>query len=532
MVDSSSQEGEGKKKTTEITTFPVPFTLGEIKTNNTINTNASSKPSKELIINQALKFHSQGNISEAARLYQYFINQGCNDHRVFSNYAGILQGIGKLGAAEISLRKAIEIKPDFAEAHSNLGTILKDIGNLQEAELSTRKAIKLKPDFAEAYSNLGNILKDQGTLQEAELSTRKAIELNPDFADAHLNLGDILCNLGKLQEAELSTRKAIELNPDSADAHLNLGNILCDLGKLKELILLSKSTLKSKSINEGYKLSALLRITIANLLGGDFSETYLNINKTNELINQGVVNILKDKRNRKHTSTFSKFITSLYPLLKKENNNSNLERIPHLGESHCLSFSHQTLSISSQIKKIQPVLITGAKAWHFANNKYNQWKDSLTQQIKNHTYSDEVFISFGEIDCRKDEGILAYAIKNNKDIFEVCENTINGYLDYMEEILSPSYSRRYYFGIPAPTKTKPLLDESDQKIIEIIKKYNSLLKKEVLSRDSYFLDIYTLTSTKDGENNNLYMCDTTHLSPQCLSILFNSHLYKPESVSQ
>ena len=114
----------------------------------------------------------------------------------------------------------------------------------------------------------------------------------------------------------------------------------------------------------------------------------------------------------------------------------------------------------------------------------------------------------------------------------ICENTINGYLDYMEEILSPSYSRRYYFGIPAPTKTKPLLDESDQKIIAIIKTYNSLLKKEVLSRDSYFLDIYTLTSTKDGGNNNLYMCDKTHLSPQCLSILFKSHLYKPESVLQ
>ena len=57
-------------------------------------------------------------------------------------------------------------------------------------------------------------------------------------------------------------------------------------------------------------------------------------------------------------------------------------------------------------------------------------------------------------------------------------------------------------------------------------------KQEVLSRDSYFLDIYALTSTKDGENNNLYMCDKTHLSPQCLSILFQSHLYKPEGVIQ
>ena len=65
-MNSSSQEGKEKKMVNEIKTFPVPFALEEIKTNITINTNSPSKPSKEQIINQAFKFHSQGNISEAA----------------------------------------------------------------------------------------------------------------------------------------------------------------------------------------------------------------------------------------------------------------------------------------------------------------------------------------------------------------------------------------------------------------------------------------------------------------------------------
>ena len=60
----------------------------------------------------------------------------------------------------------------------------------------------------------------------------------------------------------------------------------------------------------------------------------------------------------------------------------------------------------------------------------------------------------------------------------------------------------------------------------MIKQYNSLLKKEVLSRGSYFLDIYNLTSNKNGENNRIHMCDKTHLSPKCLSILFENYLYK------
>ena len=40
-------------------------------------------PSKEQIINLAIKFHVEGNISEASNYYQYFIKQGFEDERVF-----------------------------------------------------------------------------------------------------------------------------------------------------------------------------------------------------------------------------------------------------------------------------------------------------------------------------------------------------------------------------------------------------------------------------------------------------------------
>ena len=90
-MNGSDQKGEGKKKVNEIKTFPVPFALGEIKENITINTNTPSKPSKEQIINQAIQFHLKGNIPEAAKYYQYFINQGFKDCRVFSNYGNILR---------------------------------------------------------------------------------------------------------------------------------------------------------------------------------------------------------------------------------------------------------------------------------------------------------------------------------------------------------------------------------------------------------------------------------------------------------
>ena len=485
------------------------------------------KLSKKEIINQAFKLHSQGNIVEATKCYEYLIDTGFKEYSVFINYGIILKSQGKLKEAELSLRKAIEIKPDSAETYYNLGNTLREIGNLKEAEISTRKAIELKPDLAVAYSNLGGILKNLDKLKEAEISTRKAIELKPNLAIAYSNLGAILRIMGKLNEAEISTRKAIELKPDIAETYSKLGIILRDLGKSHEMIILSKSLLKLKSIDKGDKLQASLEIAITNLLQGDFSETLLNLNKTNKLIREGGLNFIKNKLNKKQISVYTRFISLLYPQLEKKYHNPKSKRIPHIGESHCLSFSHQTICISSEINKIQPVLIRGGKAWHFAEEKHNQWKDSLIQQISNHTYSKNIFISFGEIDCRKDEGILSYAIKKEKNISEICHKTINSYLNYMEKILSQNYTKRYYFGVPAPMKKKESYSELDFQRIKLIKNYNLFLKKEVLSRGSYFLDVYALTSNNDGENNNLHMCDDIHLSPQCLSILFKKNLHEP-----
>ena len=140
-MNRSTPEEERNKKLTKVTTFPVPFAVGEIKEN---ITNTPSKPSKEQIINQAFKFHSQGNIEEAAKCYQDFIKKGVKDHIVFSNYGVILKNLGKLEASEIFTRKAIKINPEYPEAHANLGNILRDLGKSEEARLCSEKIMSLK----------------------------------------------------------------------------------------------------------------------------------------------------------------------------------------------------------------------------------------------------------------------------------------------------------------------------------------------------------------------------------------------------
>ena len=68
--------------------------------------------------------------------------------------------VRKFDEAEISFRRAIELKPGLAEAHGNLGIALHQQRRLDEAEACYREAIAIKPDYAEAHNDLGRNLEN------------------------------------------------------------------------------------------------------------------------------------------------------------------------------------------------------------------------------------------------------------------------------------------------------------------------------------------------------------------------------------
>ena len=153
-----------------------------------ITSRNKQKVNISLLINKAFELQSQGKKYEAAKYYAYLIKEGIKDHRIFSNYGIFLNEIGKHKQAELELKKAIYLNPEYPNAYYNLGVLFIGQGNLEKAELELKKAIKLKSDFAIAHYNLGFILKDQGRLKEAETYTQKALEVDPQFTDAYLSL--------------------------------------------------------------------------------------------------------------------------------------------------------------------------------------------------------------------------------------------------------------------------------------------------------------------------------------------------------
>jgi hypothetical protein len=117
--------------------------------------------------------------------------------------------------------RAIELRQDFADAHSNRGNALRSLKRFDEALTSFEQVIALAPDQAVAHSNRAIALHELKRFDEALASHDRAVALGPDCALALSNRGITLYELKRFDEALASYQRARVVEPDFADAHHN-----------------------------------------------------------------------------------------------------------------------------------------------------------------------------------------------------------------------------------------------------------------------------------------------------------------------
>jgi predicted TPR repeat methyltransferase len=177
-----------------------------------------------------------GRIDEVAAAYRRALELKPDFAEAHNNLGNALQLLQQLDGAAASFRRALEIKPAYVDAHNNLGVVLQSLGQLDDAAACFRSALKLNPDYAAAHCNLGVVLQALGQLDDAVANFRRALEIVPGYAAAHYNLGVVLQMLGQIDDAVASYRRALEINPDYAAAYGNLGELLRTQGKLDDAL--------------------------------------------------------------------------------------------------------------------------------------------------------------------------------------------------------------------------------------------------------------------------------------------------------
>lgn len=130
--------------------------------------------------------------------------------------------------AAVQFERALELKPDFAEALNYLGYMWAEQGtNLERAHGMILKAVELEPNNPAFLDSLAWVLHQLGRSQEALPHQIRAVELStePD-AVLYEHLGDIYDRLGRRDEAREAWRRSlkIEAKPELEQKLKNAGD--------------------------------------------------------------------------------------------------------------------------------------------------------------------------------------------------------------------------------------------------------------------------------------------------------------------
>ncbi len=198
---------------------------------------------------KGIRYLKAERFDEAHRAFSNAIAEGYNNRGVAWQYRG------DLDRAIEDYNKALEIFPDYFQAHNNRGVALVKKGEYKQAMVDFNRALELSPGYAKAYYNRGYVWHQQGNLDRAIDDYTKALEVRPGYAQAYNARGFAWDKKGDFDKAIADYSKAVEKDPRSADAYNKRGAVWA----------------KKENYDE-----AIADYTIAIRIDPDYAEAYYN----------------------------------------------------------------------------------------------------------------------------------------------------------------------------------------------------------------------------------------------------------------
>ena len=251
------------------------------------------------LLNDAATKHQAGELAEAAKLYNEYIEKNADSAEALSLFGLCMQDMGNYQHAETLFSTALSADNTRFELYQNRGTTRLQMGKLIEALSDFESGLSISPNDTNSLKKAGSICIKLNKFDRALLFFKRAFKLNsneddviaglayclsmravqaikekkfsaaisdlneayklcPDSWEIAYNLGNAHLKSGNYLLARLGYEDARKLNRHSLDLHCNLGITYERLGLFSESLESYDSALKIKSNHHDAKYNKSL----------------------------------------------------------------------------------------------------------------------------------------------------------------------------------------------------------------------------------------------------------------------------------
>ena len=427
-------------------------------------------------------------------------------------------------------KKAIAINNKIAAYFNNLANVYLEKKSFTEASYFLEKSLALDPYLPQANHNLSACLFKQKNFERAEFFCKKAIQhdsINPEY---YLSLGTIYYEQGLFDNASQAFLSSLERHGkgktgnSTPKAYIEMFNLQVSRHCYQDAIEIADIGISSQQLTDQELCTLLIGKAIIYLLFHYLEEARQAIE-----LSQKIYQFAEESKELTNMAVFHRYIATLLDL-RNENTQAHLysksqaqKNMYFISESHGFAPNGTLINYKNEQYKIKSLFIMGTKIIHLITQDDNKFHISLSSLLETLEPESKVIIAFGEIDCRLDQGIYAHSLKYSKDYNDVIEDMLPQYISLLNNIATSLNIEIIVYGVPSPNPCvfDNCNEETEIDFKKMIKKFNSQLRKECLSNEISFLDVYQLTD-ENGKSNLEYHIDSYHVSPDTVPTLFES----------
>ena len=330
-------------------------------------------------------------------------------------------------------------------------------------------------------------------------------------------MGNLLKDIGNLEEAIDAYNQALTFEPESPELNENFLSLQVQIrrtGLFSRIFpphTINKLSLGSNQTPKWHILKA-----IDSIMSSDRNQAHRHLQNFRACDQKLVANL--HPKDKVFCSAYCGFLSALLTesLAEKRPDLDTGNLIYHIGESHCLSYAHRFINMNRKTFRIVPSITFGAKAHHFSKKSDDAYKAITMMTLASIPKGSEVFISFGEIDCRPNEGFISAATKLDQPLEDLIASTVEGYLQWFVQQNRTLRHRMYFLNVPAPIYNQRYSSTTNADVARVVSLFNSQVKKQVAHYELRTIDIFRFTLGQDGFSNGQFHIDQHHLGAKAI----------------